>query len=196
MIEQANLAEADVLGEYKAALKMATRPDEKRQVLARLANLPSEAAMQMAMACMNDPALASDAKAAVEKIDKALKKPAQCTASTEADVDKAVDRDPATRWTTGSPMQGGEWFMLDLGKERTIHKVTLDCGRSDGDYPRGYEVYVSNSRTRLGQPVAKGKGDGPVTEITFPPTSGRYVKIVQTGKVDGLYWSIHELKVE
>jgi hypothetical protein len=196
MIEMADLAENDVLNLYDAAMKLATRPDEKRQILARIADVPCEAAMRIVQACENDPALASDAKAAAERIDQAMKQPRRCTASTEADVDKAVDGDPATRWTTGRPMQGGEWFMLDMGSERTIKRVILDCGRSDGDYPRGYEVYVSSSRTKLGQPVAKGEGKNALTEITFPPASGRYVKIVQTGKAEGLYWSIHELRVE
>jgi HEAT repeat protein len=196
MIELSDLSEADMLGQYGAAIKMATRPDEKRQALAKISNIPSEAALKLAQALVADPALAGDATAAAAKIDKALKHPARCEASTPADVDKAVDGDPATRWTTGSPMQGGEWFLLDLGGERTVKKVILDCARSDGDYPRGYEVYVSNSKVRLGKPVAVGKGEGAKTEITFPPTAGRYIKIVQTGKVEGLYWSIHELTVE
>jgi hypothetical protein len=28
-----------------------------------------------------------------------------------------------------------------------------------------------------------------------PPHTGRYVRIVQTGKADQYYWSIHELQV-
>lgn len=159
MIELADLSDADMLRQYDAAIKMATRPDEKRQALAKIANMPSEAALKMAQALAADPALAGDATAAVAKIDKALKHPARCEASTAADVDKAVDGDPATRWTTGAPMQGGEWFLIDLGGERTVRKVTLDCARSDGDYARGYEVYVSNSKVRLGKPVAAGKGE-------------------------------------
>jgi hypothetical protein len=196
MVELADLNEADMLGQYDAAMKLATRPDEKRQILAKVANLRTDAALNMAKAFVTDPALAVDAAAAAAKIDKALKQPSKCEASTMADVDKAVDGDPATRWTTGTPMQGGEWFMFDMGAERTLKKITLDCARSDGDYPRGYEVYVSKSRTQTGRPVATGKGDGPKTEIPFAPSTGRYVKIVQTGKVEGLYWSIHELSVE
>ena len=178
-------------------MKMATRPEEKRQVLARIANIPTEAAMKMAQACVSDPALANDAKAAVEKIDRAMKHPAQCMASTEADVDKAVDGNPRHAMDHGQPHAGRRVVHARHGRvSGRSRRSPWTARRSDGDYPRGYEVYVSNSRTKLGQPVAKGKGKNAVTEITFAPTSGRYVKIVQTGKAEGLYWSIHELRVE
>jgi len=57
-------------------------------------------------------------------------------------------------------------------------------------------VYVSNRRGDMGPAVVKGEGKGAVTEITFPARTGRFVKIVQTGRTDGLFWSIHELTVE
>jgi hypothetical protein len=44
-------------------------------------------------------------------------------------------------------------------------------------------------------PVAQGRGTGAVTDIVFPPTATRFVRITQTGSVEGLYWSIHELRV-
>ena len=48
-----------------------------------------------------------------------------------------------------------------------------------------------------GRPVASGKGDGPLLQIEFDkPAKGRYVKIVQTGREEGLFWSIHEMKIQ
>jgi hypothetical protein len=46
-----------------------------------------------------------------------------------------------------------------------------------------------------GKLVAKGRGRGPVTDIRWKPVVGRTIKIVQTGKTSGLFWSIHEVKV-
>jgi hypothetical protein len=43
--------------------------------------------------------------------------------------------------------------------------------------------------------VAEGKGIRPITDIIFPPAQARFIRITQTGSVDGLYWSIHELTV-
>jgi len=181
---------------YGKAMALAQRADEKKLVLAALPDLPIDEAKAMARECEKDPALATAAKVAVEKIEKAMKQPSRCTASTPDNVQNAVDGNPATRWSTNAAMQGGEWFMLDLGRPRPVKKIVLDAKGSGGDYPRGYEVYVSNRRGDMGPAVVKGEGKGAVTEITFPARTGRFVKIVQTGRTDGLFWSIHELTVE
>ncbi|MBP8305095.1 MAG: discoidin domain-containing protein, partial [Phycisphaerae bacterium] len=195
LIGLADLEEAEVFGLYDTAMRLSSRPEEKRLILAGITRLPGKAALTMARACLDDPAVASEARAAVQRIEWALKQTILCTASTEADTDKAVDGDPATRWTTGRPAQGGEWFLVDLGAERAIRRVVLDCRGSAEDYPRTYEVYLSNSRTQFGRPVAKGEGTAGLTQITFSRTRGRYLKIVQTGEAEQ-YWSIHEMGVE
>ena len=67
---------------------------------------------------------------------------------------------------------------------------------SNGDYPRGYEVYVAKGSLGQGQLAAKGKGTQPLLEIKFAkPVAGKSIKIVQTGSTGGLFWSIHELEV-
>ena len=44
-------------------------------------------------------------------------------------------------------------------------------------------------------PPGSGKGTQATVEIRIPPTTGRYVKIVQTGSAPN-NWSIFELRVE
>jgi len=49
----------------------------------------------------------------------------------------------------------------------------------------------------VGKSIVSGKGTKPLTVIKFPrPVQTRFIKIVQTGSVPGLFWSIHELKVD
>lgn len=87
--------------------------------------------------------------------------------------------------------------MIDFGIERTVAALTLDAAGSRGDYPRGYEVYASFNGSSWGKPIVSGKGTKPLTVIKFPkPVQTRFIKIVQTGSVPGLFWSIHDLKVE
>jgi hypothetical protein len=107
----------------------------------------------------------------------------------------AIDGDPATRWSPGHHQRGDEWLVVDLGEEKKILKVILDTKGSGGDYPRGYEVYVSSDGKDWIGPVAKGQANAPVTSITVLPRTGRYLKIAQTGQSDSNFWSIHELKV-
>jgi hypothetical protein len=94
-------------------------------------------------------------------------------------------------------MQGGEWFRIELDDERLITGLVLDTRGSSGDYPRGYEIYVSASSLGEGRLVVKGEGKEPLIRIVFDqPVLGRAIKIVQTGSTQGLYWSIHELTIE
>ena len=46
-----------------------------------------------------------------------------------------------------------------------------------------------------GPPRAKGAGNGPRMSVPLVPKNGRFVKILQTGATDHLYWSIHELQI-
>ncbi len=105
----------------------------------------------------------------------------------------ALDGLANTRWSSGTHMTNGMWYQLDMQMERTLDKLVLDATNSSSDYPRGYEVYVSNDAINWGTAIDSGVGSA-VTTIDFPAQTARYVKFVQTGSV-GLYWSIHELNV-
>jgi hypothetical protein len=43
--------------------------------------------------------------------------------------------------------------------------------------------------------VTQGKGSAPITEAIWAATPARFIKITQTGAVNGKFWSIHELAV-
>jgi len=106
-----------------------------------------------------------------------------------------VDRDTSSRYTTGAPQTPGMWIQVELPRESSISSILLDAGTSTQDYPRGYEVVVSGDGEKWSKPIAKGKGNGPLTNITVPETQTRFIRITQTGKDNGLFWSIHELKI-
>ncbi len=188
---------ADVLKSYDEAMKLATKVEEKKMILAGMAELRHPAVLKALQPYAADPALKAEAESAIKRVAEAMKAPARVTASLNADkAGNAIDGKPETRWDTGAAMKGGEWFMVELPVEQVVTKLTLDTRGSAGDYPRGYEVYLSRDGRAWGTPVATGKGDKPITEITLKPGFGRFIKIVQTGKSDGLFWSIHELKLE
>lgn len=107
---------------------------------------------------------------------------------------KMIDLDPATRWTSDVSMSSSEamWIVVDLGYEQAVNSVILDTTGSAGDFPRTYELYVSNQANDFGAAVASGKGSA-LTDITCDAV-GRYVKIVQTAR-QGPWWSVHELKI-
>lgn len=114
----------------------------------------------------------------------------------QGSVKAAVDHDIGTRWDTKASQTPGMWFQVELPKEAEIAGLVLNAGSSSGDYPRGYKVEVSSDGKNWGaKPVADGKGNNALTEISFAPVKAKFIKITQTGSVGGLFWSIHELQI-
>jgi HEAT repeat protein len=194
----ANRSAADTVKLLEGALGLAGRADEKRAIVAVLPKYPCPEATKLAEKLKGDPAVAAEAALAISKIKQiTVNKTLKATASrNKGKARNALDGNKGSRWDTGTPQVGGEWFTIDLGIESALTGITLDAAGSPGDYPRGYEVYVSFDGGNWGKPVTSGKGTKPLTEIKFPrPVRARFIRIVQTGSVSGLFWSIHDLKI-
>jgi HEAT repeat protein len=194
----ADADDEEILRRYEQAMKDATRPEESILVLSKLATFRDPAALELVRKMKADPKLKSSAETAEKKIQALLSRPANVRASHNADkAIQAVDGNMGTRWDTGGAMQGGEWFTIDLGRAQQVNGLVLNATGSNGDYPRAYEVYASPNRIGRGTLVTKGKGTKAVVDIVFEkPVRARTLTIVQTGKTDGLFWSIHELTVK
>ena len=110
----------------------------------------------------------------------------------------AVIDGTSARWTTGVPQAGGQWLQIDFGKPVGIRRVNLQQGMTYGnDYPRGYQVVVSNTSENLKGPIATtGVGmSGVTTTIVLPQVLvGRYLLIEQTD-TSLSWWSIEEIEV-
>ncbi len=111
-----------------------------------------------------------------------------------APASNALDGVFGTRWSSGQPQSPGMSFQIDMGKTQRFSSIALDCGTSGGDYPRGYQVFVSHDGSTWGNPIATGQGSYGYTVITFPTQSARYVKVVLTSAT-GSWWSIDEFYV-
>lgn len=106
----------------------------------------------------------------------------------------ALDGSSSTRWTTGQGQTNGQWFQVDMRTPQIFNRVVIDAGGSIGDYPRGYELYVSNDGTNWGSPVATGTGSAQLIVVDFPTQAARYIRVVQRGS-SGNWWSISEFNV-
>ena len=107
----------------------------------------------------------------------------------------AVDGDASTRYDTKTFQVPGMWLQIELPAATAITGLRLDNSVSAGDYPRGYTVELSADAIEWAKPVATGEGKGGVTEIKFPTAKTQFIRITQTGKTPGTFWSIHELDV-
>lgn len=106
----------------------------------------------------------------------------------------SIDGSISTRWSTGASQVSGQWFNVDLGATNTICEVTLDAGSSANDYPRGYQLNVSNDGVNWGTVAATGTGASSLTTIHLVPITARYLRITLTASTAN-FWSIHELRV-
>lgn len=105
-----------------------------------------------------------------------------------------IDGNLKTRFDTGTGQEPGMWFQVELPQETTLTGLLLDAAASTKDYPRGYKVELSSDGQNWGTPVATGHGSSTLMEIAFPPATGKFIRITETGTVKGpIYWSIHEL---
>ncbi|MBO0779299.1 MAG: discoidin domain-containing protein [Ktedonobacteraceae bacterium] len=103
----------------------------------------------------------------------------------------ALDGTAGTRWSSGQPQSPGISFQVDMGQVQSISSIALDAGSSGGDYPRGYQVFVSNDGSTWGNAIASGQGSSAYEVITFAKQSARYIKVVLTAST-GSWWSIDE----
>jgi hypothetical protein len=106
----------------------------------------------------------------------------------------AIDGSLGTRWSSGIPQVNGQWFQLDMLQQQTVTEIVMNSDGSSSDYARGYQLFVSNSASAWGSPVASGVATSSPITVTFPPAAGRYLTIVQTGSATN-WWSIAELSV-
>jgi mono/diheme cytochrome c family protein len=106
-----------------------------------------------------------------------------------------VDGDLGSRYTTDTPQTPGMWVQIELPKTAEVSQITLDAGNSTRDYPRGYKVEASLDGKNWSKPLAQGDGATSVTKIPFSTTKARFLRITQTKRASGLYWSIHDLKI-
>ena len=117
------------------------------------------------------------------------------SASVGNSASNALDGNLTTQWTTGVLQANGQWFQVDMQTTNLVAKIVMDAGGSTNDYPRGYQVNVSNDGTNWGSPVATGAGNSAVTTITFPTQTARYIRVTETGTTTTNFWNINEFTV-
>jgi F5/8 type C domain len=106
----------------------------------------------------------------------------------------ALDGNVTTRWSTGVPQAKSQYFQVDMKTAQVFNRLALDSGASAGDYPRGFDIVVSNDGTHFGAPVASGTGTSQATTLSFPYQTARYVRVV-ISKSASNWFSIHEINV-
>ena len=116
-------------------------------------------------------------------------------ASTNRDIDFALDGNATTRWTTRETQRSDQFYEINFNSIKLFDRILLDTTGSNSDYPRSYEVQVSNNGINFTTIATGTPNNDPLNLITFSSQSTRYLRIEQNGSSNRNWWSIHEMTI-
>jgi len=116
------------------------------------------------------------------------------TATRALDIGNAFDNDPSTRWATRAQQTAGQFFEINFNTVKTFNKIVMDTTQSPDDYPREYEISVSQDGSNWTTIATDFAFLESVIEVVVPVQSVQYLRIEQTGSSRN-WWSIHELRI-
>ena len=93
-------------------------------------------------------------------------------------------------FAAGPPQVAGAWLQIELPQPATLAALRADCFKQPRHFPRAFKVELSTDGTTWGEPVAVGKEDGPAFEVSFPPTTAKFVRLTQTTNTNNVDWVV------
>jgi PIN domain nuclease of toxin-antitoxin system len=107
--------------------------------------------------------------------DKAAGQPATASSFEKAGLepDKAVDRDPLTRWA--SARQDGQWWQVDLGRSRKVDAVELTW---EFAFARQYKIQTSLDGASFADAAAVTISSSGLKRTEFGARDARYVRVL------------------
>jgi mono/diheme cytochrome c family protein len=106
----------------------------------------------------------------------------------------AVDGKGNTAWTTKGPQVAGQWFQVELPREQTLLGLRMEVPQRSKVAAKQVKVELSTDGEQWVTVVAKANGGVPNTELSFPKTQAKFVRITQLGTGTDP-WAIHELQL-
>jgi hypothetical protein len=101
----------------------------------------------------------------------------------------ALDGLPATRWTSGTERQTGQWFSLKLGAGVVLAELKLSTPASVADVPSSLELELDGKRT----PATFVADEPGVLRVQFAATPASSARLVLTAAALQ-WWSIGEIQ--
>ena len=209
IFEVAGLDAADVLRTKNLTLFKAAKPADRIEVAKFMFRSSGFPAFDDLQTLFGDAKVGADAKKSYRELCDAMTAGASDDMAKPLDRSKwavnasrnghnaknAIDGNDGSRWDTGRSQEEGDWFTVNLGENVFVHSIVLHAEKSANDTPAGAEVFMSQDGANWAGPVARcdDKSRG-VTELKVG-ASGRWIKIVVTGRRPGNFWSINELEI-
>jgi mono/diheme cytochrome c family protein len=100
------------------------------------------------------------------------------TGALETDVTAAPG--PAKFSFTAKAPVTGAWLQIELPEATMLSELRLSSVSSPRNYTRAYRIELSTDGENWGEPIATGRGSGPIIDITFGPTKAKWIRITHT----------------
>jgi len=122
---------------------------------------------------------------------------------------RAFRQKPGKAWKTFEAQKKGMFYLLDLGKAKEIQEIHLDSGKYRLEYPRYFEVLLSNDKQNWEKPknvqlgvaywdgkrILKSTLKDNVLPIKIERTKARYIKIALTEDFTYSQWRLEDIRV-
>lgn len=113
-----------------------------------------------------------------------------------AGIEKCVDGDMKTRWSSEKPLKKDMWITIELPAEASINGLRFAFWEGANILARGLRIETSKNGKQWDKPVYDDGAITAITEISFAPVTAKFIKIKQTGKGNNnTPWHIHELDI-
>ncbi|MCM8526271.1 MAG: discoidin domain-containing protein, partial [Lentisphaeraceae bacterium] len=110
------------------------------------------------------------------------------------ELDRMVDGNKGSRWSTGQSMANGQWVQIELPEAKKVNGLILDQGKSKNDFPGQFKVQLSMDGKKWSTEFLL-KGSREKSVLRFQETESRFIKITCLEENKGNFWSIHELEI-
>ncbi|WP_405147655.1 penicillin acylase family protein [Sphaerisporangium sp. NBC_01403] len=103
---------------------------------------------------------------------------------------RAIDGDPTTRWASAS--SDNQYLQVDLGSAKTVARTVL---RWEAAYGAAYSIQTSANGSTWTTVYSTTTGNGGVDNVTFSPTTARYVRMQGVTRGTSYGYSLYEMEV-
>ncbi|MFG1878289.1 penicillin acylase family protein [Sphaerisporangium sp. NPDC049003] len=103
---------------------------------------------------------------------------------------RAIDGDPTTRWASAS--SDNQYLQVDLGSAKTVARTVL---RWEAAYGAAYSIQTSANGSAWTTVYSTTTGNGGVDNVTFSPTTARYVRMQGVTRGTSYGYSLYEMEV-
>jgi hypothetical protein len=119
----------------------------------------------------------------------ALNKTATASSATQA-ASNAFDGNTGTRWE--SAYSDPQWLEVDLGSNQTVSSATLNWETAAA---KAYSIQTSTDNTNWTTVYSETNGAGGIENVSFAPTTARYVRMYGTVRTTQYGYSLWEFSI-